>query len=198
LSTSDAALVASLTAAGAVELRHAHVMSHPLVDVPRVTRDSRLTIEPLSAAQLDRHAQRLGELNFAACPVGHPDHSNRDVDSAAEEIRAIGRGELLGPLMRQSQIALCDGRIVGACLVVDREGEPPEGGPWVIDVFREPQGSVRGVGGALLSNALLSAKSAGLSGLSLAVSHRNDTAYRLYGSLGFVDAQVSWTLAVPS
>jgi ribosomal protein S18 acetylase RimI-like enzyme len=197
-STSDTALVKSLTGVGAAELRHAHVMSHPLVDLPRLTVDSRLRINPLSPAQVARHAERLGELAFAAYPVGHPDHSHQTVTSAVEEIRAIGRGELLGQLLAQSRVALSDGRIVGACLVVDREGSPPEGGPWVIDIFRDPACAVPGVGTALLGSALAAAKSSGVTGLSLAVSHANDTASSLYGRLGFVEAEESWTLAVPS
>jgi ribosomal protein S18 acetylase RimI-like enzyme len=197
-STSDTALVSSLTGVGAAELRHAHVMSHPLVDLPRLTVDSRLRINPLSPAQVARHAERLGELAFAAYPVGHPDHSHQTVTSAVEEIRAIGRGELLGQLLAQSRVALSDGRIVGACLVVDREGSPPEGGPWVIDIFRDPACAVPGVGTALLGSAVAAAKSSGVTGLSLAVSHANDTASSLYGRLGFVEGEESWTLAVPS
>jgi ribosomal protein S18 acetylase RimI-like enzyme len=198
LSTSDTTLVESLTGVGAVELRHAHVMSHPLADLPRVTVDSRLTMNPLSPAQVARHAERLGELVVAAYPIGHVDHSHDDAPSASAEIQAIGRGELLGPLMAQSRVALCDGYIVGACLVVDREGSPPDGGPWVIDVFRDPACVVPGVGAALLGSALAGAKASRLDGLSLAVSHLNQTAFRVYGRLGFVEAEESWTLAVPS
>ena len=198
LSTSDTTLVRSLSGVGAVELRHAHVMSHPLVNLPKVTVDDRLTINPLSPAQVTRHAERLGELVVAAYPVGHADQSHNDASAASEEIEAIGRGELLGPLMTQSRVALCDGHIVGACLVVHREGSPPAGGPWVIDIFRDPACVVPGVGTALLGSALAAAKASRLKGLSLAVSHRNGKAFRLYGRLGFVEAEESWTLAVPS
>jgi ribosomal protein S18 acetylase RimI-like enzyme len=198
LSTSDVALAESLTAAGAIPLRHAHTMSHDLERlVPYDAADPSLVVEPLTAAQLHRHAQRLGELNLAAYPAEHPDHSADDAAAAVEHIRAIGRGELLGPLMSTSRVALSGGRIVGACLIVDREGEPPDGGPWVIDIFRDPASPVRGVGGALLSSAVAAAKAAGLRGVSLAVSHQNTRALELYARLGFQDRGQSWTLAVP-
>jgi ribosomal protein S18 acetylase RimI-like enzyme len=197
-STSDEELARSLQAAGAGQLRHAHMLSHPLDNlVPSAADDPELAVEPLTAGQLSRHAQRLGELHHAAYPVGHVDHTEDDVSAAVQHIRAIGRGELLGPLMEVSRVAVSAGRIVGACLVVDRDGTPPDGGPWVIDIFRDPTSPVRGVGAALLSGALAAAQSAGLSGVSLAVSHQNTRALGLYTRVGFVDTGQSWTLSLP-
>jgi ribosomal protein S18 acetylase RimI-like enzyme len=115
-----------------------------------------------------------------------------------KELRAIGRGELLGAYLGHSRICLVGDRIVGACLVVDREGVPPDGGPWIIEVFRDPYCSVRGIGSALLIDALAAARSAGSAGISLAVSHTNENARRLYATLGFADCGQSWTLAIPS
>jgi ribosomal protein S18 acetylase RimI-like enzyme len=198
-STSDEELARSLEAAGAVQLRHAHTLSHPLEHlVTTAADDPELAIEPLTPAQLSRHAQRLGELHHAAYPIGHVDHTDDDVSAAVEHIRAIGRGELLGPLMLVSRVAIHDEQIAGACLVVDRDGTPPDGGPWVIDIFRDPTSPVRGVGAALLGGALAAARSAGLSGVSLAVSHQNPRALRLYSALGFVDTGQSWTLSLPT
>jgi GNAT superfamily N-acetyltransferase len=198
-STSDPDLVDPLLTAGAVLLRHAHALSHPLEHlVPRAADDPGLTIEPLTAGQVERHAQRLGELHHAAYPVGHVDNIGGDVPEAVQHIRAIGRGELLGPLMHVSRVAIHGGQIVGACLVVDRDGTPPDGGPWVIDIFRDPASPVRGIGAALLGGALSAARSAGLSGVSLAVSHQNARALRLYSALGFVDTGQSWTLSLPT
>jgi ribosomal protein S18 acetylase RimI-like enzyme len=197
-STSDEELARFLEAAGAVQLRHAHTLSHPLEHlVPSAADGPELAIEPLTAGQLSRHAQRLGELHHAAYPVEHVDHTEDDLSASVEHIRAIGRGELLGPLMQVSRVAVSGGQIVGACLVVDRDGTPPDGGPWVIDIFRDPTTPVRGVGAALLGGALAAAQSAGLSGVSLAVSHQNTRALGLYSALGFVDTGQSWTLSVP-
>ncbi len=198
LSTSDSTLVEALTGAGATYLRHARAMSHPLRVLPAVTANPRITVEPLTRAQLERHAEQLGAISYAAYSPGHPDHSHDEVGSAVDEIRAIGRGEVLGPFLEQSRVALHEGAIVGVCLVVDREGSPPDGGPWVVDIFRDPACEERGVATALLAGTLASTRAAGLPGLSLAVSHPNANAKRLYAALGFVDRGESWTLALPS
>lgn len=198
VSTSDIALAAALSSAGASTLRHAHEMSHPLTSVPAGDLTTGLAIEPLSATQIDRHADDLGAIHVTSYPIGHPDHAAQDAAAAAEEMRSISRGELLGPVLDVSRLALYDHRIVGACVIVDREGTPPFGGPWVLDVFRDPACPVKGIGSAMLASALAGARSAGLAGLSLAVSHENETALRLYRRLGFADIAQSLTLALPS
>ena len=99
--------------------------------------------------------------------------------------------------MSQSHIALHDGEIAGACIVVDREGSAPEGGPWVIEIFRDPESTVRGIGRSLMTAVLTDAKKSGLPSVSLVVSHSNTRAFQLYESLGFTDAVQSWTLALP-
>ncbi|MEP6665374.1 MAG: GNAT family N-acetyltransferase [Nocardioidaceae bacterium] len=197
VSTADRELVSAYEADGTTVIRHAHAMSHDLSDIVSVPATDGLRLEPLSAAQLDRHAARLGALNFAAYPPDHPDHANASVEKAVSEMRAIGRGQVLGPLLNQSHIALNDGKIVGACIVVDRDGEAPEGGPWVIEIFRDPESNVRGIGRSLLTAVLKAAKRSGLPSLSLAVSHSNTRAFELYEALGFADASESWTLALP-
>ena len=197
-STSDIALAEALSAAGAHMLRHAHEMSHPLGSIPAGDVAPDLGIEPLRATQIDRYADHLGALHVASYPVGHPDHSAHDVSAAADEMRSISRGELLGPVLDVSRLALYDHRIVGACIIVDREGTPPFGGPWVLDVFRDPACPVRGIGSALLVSTLAAAREAGLAGVSLAVSHENTPALRLYRRLGFVNSGQSLTLALPS
>jgi GNAT superfamily N-acetyltransferase len=172
-------------------------MSHPLQSIPADDIASGLAVEPLSATQVNRYADDLGAVHVASYPVGHPDHAAHDAAAAAEEMRSISRGELLGPVLDVSRLALYDHRIVGACVIVDREGTPPFGGPWVLDVFRDPACPVRGIGSALLVSALAAARSAGLDGVSLAVSHENEAALRLYRRLGFVDIAQSLTLALP-
>ncbi len=198
ISTSDKHLVDALTSAGATELRHAHTMSHPLLVVPEAHPGSGVAVEPLSASQLQRHGQRLAELSYAAYRVGHPDHAHDTVAAVVEELRAIGRGELLGGYLdRLSRVAFVDGDIVGACLLVDRdEAPPPDGGPWVIDIFRDPASQVRGIGTALLTDVVAAARLEAAPGVSLVVSHANDHARRLYRALGFEDADASWTLAL--
>jgi ribosomal protein S18 acetylase RimI-like enzyme len=100
-------------------------------------------------------------------------------------------------MLAESRIALVGRRIAGACLVVDRPGDPPHAGPWVIDIFRDPGCPVRGIGAALLDAVLRAAAEAGLPAVSLAVSHDNAVARRLYRRLGFAEVEESWTLALP-
>ena len=196
VSTSDLELVAALEFAGAERLRHAHVMSSPLEAVPAQPSDG-VVVEPLSAAQVARHARRLASIHRRAYPPGHADHGGEDLAAATDQIRAIGRGEVVGPYLAQSRVALVDGAVAGACLLVQSAGRPPDGGPWVVDVFRDPACPARGVGRALLVSVLAGAAAAGLPAVSLAVSHSNVRARAVYAALGFVDAGQSWTLALP-
>ena len=71
-----------------------------------------------------------------------------------------------------------------------------DGGPWVLDVFRDPAARLGGIGRALLVHTLLAARDSGLPALSLVVSHANTPARRLYDALGFVVTSESRTLVV--
>lgn len=195
-STSDLDLMAALLSAGAQQVRHAHVMSNDLSIFSGEPPSDGLQIEPLTSAQVNRHAARLGALRFAAYPPEHPDHSHRSVEQAADGMRAVARGEVLGPMLRQSRVALYGGEIVGACLVVGRDGVPPEGGPWILDVFRDADSPAKAVGRSLLNGVLNSAHAGGLPAISLAVSHSNRRAVSLYAALGFRDASETWTLVL--
>lgn len=210
LSTTDGELAATLTAAGAAERRHAFVLTHDLGCVPSTRQPPDSTplpaetvqplsaFQPLSAVQLARHADRLGAVHARAYPAGHPDARAGGAGAASAHLRAIAGGEVLGPLYDAvSSVAIAAGSIVGACLVVDRDGTPPHGGPWILDVFRDPVPPARGIGRALLERSLQAAAEAGLPALSLAVSAGNETARRLYSRLGFRQVEESWTLALP-
>jgi ribosomal protein S18 acetylase RimI-like enzyme len=197
VSTSDKALAEALLSRGSERIRHAHAMSHSLVVLPDQALNPQVAVHRLPAQELLGRVDRLGSLNFAAYPPGHPDHEHADIAAAVREIRGIGLGEILGPYLEVSQVALVDDAIVGACLVVDRDGMPPEGGPWIVDVFRDPTAAVGGIGRALVIHALRASQQAGLAGVSLAVSHENANAVALYTALGFVDVSQSWTVALP-
>lgn len=198
VSTSDPDLAEGWTSRGAATLRHAHVMSHDLssaLDAPVVEG---LMIHSIGPDQVARHAQRLGALNFAAYPADHPDHEHATVAAATDEMLGVSRGEILGPMLRVSQIAVLGHSVVGAALIVERAGVAPDGGPWVLDIFRDPSLPTRGVGRALLSAVLMAAQAAGLPSVTLVVSHSNVNAVGLYQSMGFVDHGQSWTLALPN
>jgi GNAT superfamily N-acetyltransferase len=198
VSTSDPALVTGWLAGGASTLRHAHTMTHDLSSVPEPPRlDASVRVHAIGADQIARHAHRLGELNFAAYPPEHPDHAHASVADAVREMEAVSRGEVLGPVLPVSQVAVADRTIIGAALIVDRPGAAPEGGPWVLDIFRDSSAPQRGVGRALLVAVLHAAGKRGLASVSLVVSHANANAFALYDSLGFIDHEQSWTLALP-
>lgn len=198
VSSSDVELVTGWLAGGAQTMRHAHVLTRDLAVVPEPAAVAGFRVHGIGTDQVARHAHRLGELNFAAYPREHPDHAHATVTSAVEEMRGIARGEILGPLLRVSQIAVSDHAVVGAALIVDRPGAAPDGGPWVLDIFRDPSSPMKGIGRGLLAAVLSAAKEAGLPSMTLVVSHTNATALALYLSLGFVDVEQSWTLALPS
>nr|MBA3266494.1 GNAT family N-acetyltransferase [Nocardioidaceae bacterium] len=65
-----------------------------------------------------------------------------------------------------------------------------------IDIFRDPDSPLGGIGRALLVDILAAAQADGLPALSLAVSSSNRRARRLYADLGFEVAEESWTLVV--
>lgn len=196
VSTSDVDLVAELRRRGAAEVRHAHVMSHRLDPLPRVEPPAGLVVGPLSADDLRRHADELGAIGVRAYPPEHPDHEFDEVAAAVRELHDIADGVVLGPYLGVSSVARFGDAVVGCCLVVDRPGVAPEGGPWIIDVFRDPAAGVKRVGATLIAASLAAARMAGLPSVSLAVSHSNANALALYLALGFDDADESWTLAV--
>jgi GNAT superfamily N-acetyltransferase len=176
------------------------VMSHSLTDAKPSpiagSATSSVTVWPLSTQQLTRQSRELGRLHSQAYPPGHPDHRDLDPAAAADELQAIARGEILGPLLPQSRVAIAAGAIAGACLLVDRPGEAPGGGPWVIDIFRDPNSALTGIGRALLIAVLTAARTDRLPTISLAVSHSNTRARRLYDDLGFTVAEEGRTLSV--
>jgi ribosomal protein S18 acetylase RimI-like enzyme len=193
----DIDLAHALLASGADEIRHAHSMSHSLDPLPSVQLPDSLAVAQLTGAELESAAAELGDVSVRAYPDGHPDHEHVDRDAAADELRQFARGTILGPYLEVSTVATLGGRRVGACLVVQREGEPPDGGPWIVDVFRDPDAAVPGIGAALIAASLASAQAAGLPGLSLVVTDANHRARRLYRRLGFVEGLEAWTLALP-
>jgi ribosomal protein S18 acetylase RimI-like enzyme len=196
-STTDEALVEALAARGSTELRHAHTMTHSLHPVPDVSLRTGAEIFRLSGDDLTANADALAELHVAAYGKDHPDREFDNPAPAARELRRFTQGEILGPYLDVSTVARVDGAIAGACIVVDREGEPPDGGPWIVDVFRDPALDVRGLGAALIAGAIAACGATGLSGIGLAVTHANETAYGLYRRLGFTDTAEAWTLALP-
>jgi GNAT superfamily N-acetyltransferase len=196
-SSSDPELAQSLLARGATELRHAHQLTHPLTDLPSQVPGG-FSIVPLDAQTLAARSYEVGSAAWHAYPPGHPDHDWVDVAAAERSMRKVAAGEVLGPLLDASTLALgADDAVLGACLVVEREGPVPDGGPWILDVFRDPTTPFRGVGFAVIGGALRALVEVGAPALGLAVTHANARARQVYERLGFVPVSESWTVTLP-
>lgn len=194
-STSDQELVGALEAHRARVLRSAMPMSLPLTEEPALRGvPDRISLGALTGGDLAEQADEIGAVAFRAYGS---DHGWADEAGAASAMRRAAAGEVLGPLLDSSVVATRGDAVVGACLVTDREGEPPFGGPWVLDLFRDPDDPAKGIGGAMLAHAARSLRSVGLAALSLAVTADNEPALALYRSLGFEQLGQSWTLALP-
>ena len=195
VSTDDVDLARALEGRHARVMRAALAMSLPLTEEPPLRGvPDHVSLGTLTADGLAERADEIGEVAFRAHGT---DEGWADASAAATSMRKAAAGEALGPLLDSSVIATRDDAVVGACLITDRPGEPPSGGPWVLDVFRDPDDPATGVGGAMLTHAARSLRSVGLAALSLAVTSGNERAIGLYRSLGFVEHGQSWTLALP-
>jgi GNAT superfamily N-acetyltransferase len=170
----DEALGEALIAAGARPVRHAHVYTHDLQAIPGPGEG-----EPLGDHTIDE----LVPVFAAAFGPGHPD-GPRDPRASLHHITD-------GELLDASGVIVRDGRVVAGILVGRFAGEPPFGGPWVMELFRDP--AHPGTGRALLERALHEVKAAGLPALGLAVTDGNPAA-GLYEAVGFRRAISAWSV----
>lgn len=198
LSTQEEALATELIGRGARVLRHAHGYSRDLRAAPAPSSWGTPEVpEGLRLTAVDRSARDLAPLLLAAYPPGNPDHSGWSPEEARQVVARILAGQSLGPLLPCSGLALDGETVVGACLVTLRDGSPPHGGPWVIEVYRHPAARYAGAGAALLRRALWLSTRAELPALSLVVSDGNP-ARRVYERLGFQHVGASRTLELPT
>ena len=145
----DEVLGRALVAAGGIQARHAHVYSHDLTgERPEPHPPAGITLTPM-----DRPAADLLPAYLAAHPVDHVDGPVIAGEDSGRHLAGILEGSL-GPMLSGSGVAVdADGRVAGAILVTRLGGaESPFGGPWVMELFRDPRD--RGAGRALLERAL--------------------------------------------
>jgi GNAT superfamily N-acetyltransferase len=161
----------ALLEAGAKKRRHARLMTHDLRTVPTEI-DPRVV--PLTAAP--------EELEVVHRSAYRPDHPDFEMSKDVGAIGQLLRGELVGPLLGASRMAVSDGAVVGAAILNDFPGKPPVAGPWLSELFRNPR--VRGIGRELLRGSLAAAAADGLPALGLAVTAGNP-AIGLYEDEGF-------------
>jgi GNAT superfamily N-acetyltransferase len=175
----DEALGRALIAAGGQPLRHAHLMSRDLARDPAPERWP----EPpgVRLTDVDRPAADLVDAFRAAYPPGHPDHRQERPERSLADLETWVSGREFGPLLPGSGLAVApDGTVAGAILLGTLPGDPPENGPWVIELFRHP--AHRGVGRPLLERALALTP---VPTLGLIVTEGNNPARALCEDLGF-------------
>ena len=201
----DPGLVDALAHAGATVVR----------DATGYTRDLRADPPPPdwsagagipAGAVLERLDERLGRerateivrVQLTAFQPPHPDHALAEQLATEASLGKLVAGDLLGPLLRGATLGRAGtaGAVIGALLLTDRGGVPPLGGPWVTDVFRDPDPRWAGLGAALLRRGLALSARDGLPAVGLVVSSGNP-ARRVYERLGFRSTGRSWSLRLP-
>jgi len=197
LTSENDELTDALLRNGASIVRHAHVHTCALPrrdggHSPAATDVARFRVEPI-----DRSPEDLAELSVLAYPPTHVDFETDLPDVAAVEIRGLLDGTLLGPFLDTASAQVLDhDRLVAACIINRMPRNPPWGGPWVSEVFRDPDSAYRGLGAALLDRAATALEAAGESTLSLAVTDGNP-AVGVYETLGFERVATSRKILIP-
>lgn len=194
LTTQDAHLADLLLVSRGTLSRHSFLMQcdlrvHPGTGDP----DPRFTVALLPDDPASDRWRAILPSWRAAFPPGHPDHFPGDDDLAIDFHLRLVDGSELGPLHRSTCLLLLDGRPVAGIVVNIRPQEPPRGGAWIADIWRDPSLHGTGVGHALMSHAKRLLCEDGHSSLSLVVTAGNP-ARRAYEAEGFTVVLESWTV----
>ncbi len=198
LATEDTVLAAALVRAGARPKRHAIVMQCDLrVSAPPVDIDQRLTCADLPDSPAGPEWAAILPSWRAAFPPDHPDHFDGDDATAIAFLMRLVDGSELGPMHRSTTL-LVDGmgRPVAGIMINVRAQDPPLGGPWIADIWRDPSLRGTGVGAMLISRAKVLLAEDGLVSLGLAVTAGNP-AQRTYEEQGFSTVTESQTVLLP-
>ncbi|WP_424639778.1 GNAT family N-acetyltransferase [Embleya sp. AB8] len=167
---------AVLLASGGRLLRHLHQYTRDLGAELGDAQWADPRIEVRAAASVE--PAELYDIWVAAYPPGHPDNSGEEPNPRGLE--GLYDGGTIGPLFGFSTVALDRGRVVAAVLVNDAASL----GPWVTEVFRDPDPAYAGLGARLLRHTLGLARLDGLASIGLAVTEGNP-ARAVYERLGF-------------
>lgn len=179
-SSPDNGLTDALIAGGATVVRHSHVMTRDVMRAQHPSTLASLPVVPISASTTE-----LGELNVRAYPAGHVDFETNDALEAQKEIDAMLDGTLIGPFMESASAMVIDADRPVAALIVNRmPNHAITSGPWVTELFRDPDPAYRGLGTSLLTRAVRILRCEGETSLSLAVTDGNP-ALELYRRFGF-------------
>jgi GNAT superfamily N-acetyltransferase len=145
---------------------------------------------------------QYGAVLRRAYPPDHPDHEPGDADprAAASTIESYLRGEQVGAWIPDASLEATDqrGRVMGAIVISHIEANLAyAGGPWITDVFVDPEFAGLGTGGALIAHAATRLATQGRPTLGLAVT-ASSPARRLYERMGFVTRHEIWRIALPA
>jgi len=187
-----------LIAQGAPLSRHAHCMTFRLAgwDPPSGWAEPALGPGLVARPWAHEAADILSSWRLAY-PPGHPDHlAGDDAHVIGVDLDPFLSGTVIGPVMACSGVIEEDGLVVAACIVNERDGRPPMGGPWIGDVFRHPGATYAGLGAILIRRALALGAASGIEAVGLAVSEGNP-ARRVYSRLGFELTDSSISVLVP-
>lgn len=198
LSTDDLGLAARLIRVGAKPRRHAFAMQCDLRE-PRSepVTDARFSPAPMPAAADRAGWQAVLPSWREAYPPDHPDHFPGDDDTAVDFLRRLVDGTELGRLHAASTLlADSSGRPVAGIMINVRLQDPPLGGPWIADIWRDPSLRGEGVGSLLIDHACRVLAEDGFATLGLTVSQGNP-ARRSYERAGFRVVAESQTVLLP-
>jgi GNAT superfamily N-acetyltransferase len=209
LATDDFSLASCLIKMGAKPRRHALVMQCDLRAAPDGTHtrphgvpqlvgiDPQFTLQPLPGTSDPCSWAPILPSWRAAFPPDHPDHFDGDDPLAIAFLRRLVDGSELGPLHRSTTL-LADraGTPVAGIMVNIRTPDPPLGGPWIADIWRDPALHGTGVGAMLISHAKRLLAEDGYACLGLAVTAGNP-ARATYQRQGFRTITESRTVLLP-
>ena len=182
---------------GAVLERHAHQMRLPLplAPTPGLPDDAGEFLPFDADANPPVPWGDVLPAFLAAYPPEHPDHLPGGEALVDSYLVPYTKGAKLGPLICDASaiaVAVRDGYPYGGVMIVDRPGE----GPWVCDIWRDPDPRYSGTGTALLRRA--ASRLIGHDSLGLVVTVGNDAALRSYERAGFVRETTAWRLRLPA
>mgnify|MGYP001153647851 CR=1 FL=1 len=183
----DGPLLGALVSAGATVGRRSFQME--LAPLPPSIDAGPFAASGGTVGPMRLEPERYAGPVLRAFPPEHPDYdpSIPDLPAAVLTVASYLAGDVIGPFVApaSSEAVGADGRVLGG-LVVNRMPEHDEspGGPWITDVFVEPDAQGQGIGRALFARAVAELRAAGEPSLRLAVQVDNP-ARHLYRSLGF-------------
>jgi len=128
----------------------------------------------------------------------HPDHVTGEKQALIDEhLKPLLDHSEVGPNHRSSIAVLENGTVIAAIIVSLREGQPTMGGPWISEIWVDPDHQGKRIARYLIDQAQLTRQQDGFTSLGLAVTNGNP-AKNLYATAGFTTVEEFWTLILPT